>query len=648
MNKIISVACTLLLSLTVNSTSANENNNNSDVLPIDAFAMMPVVRSVSVSDDGKKIAILRATTKEGDYIIEIRDTSDLSKKPVTLGASKMMVSSVTWLNNEKIGVSFRQILKSGSRKRWINDFAIASADGKGGWLMPTKNRKLRGFSILDLLPENENEILAQTDVNRNFIPDVVRYNINTGRSVTVMRGTTKIQGGFISDNDGEVRAAQSWNAKEDALNLFVRKKGDDEWKVIRSISPKSRESYAFLSFSKENPNEIYVNANMGEDKSGIYRYNIETGQYSERLFGLKSVDADGILTDKFGNFLGFRYTSKHPKRYFTDESEQALYDSLEGLFKDKFISIQSRSDDDNALVVMTMSGKDSGSYYLITNKNKIDKIGTRLPLLTEDKLAEVKYISYKARDGRKIKAYVTIPNGVGPYPAVVLPHGGPWVRETILFDEWSQLLANNGYVVIQPNYRGSQGYGLDHWVAGDNNWGLTMQDDLDDAAMYLVNKGLATKDKLAMFGWSYGGYASFAASMRENNIYQCSVAGAGVSDLNRISATLNESYFLRELQRPTITGVNPLAQVEKVNIPIMVIHGDIDERVPVVHSREFVDKLVKLNKDHKYVELFEADHFSDTLFYNHKTEFYGELINWLDNKCQLKTPSAQTVASLNN
>jgi len=160
-----------------------------------------------------------------------------------------------------------------------------------------------------------------------------------------------------------------------------------------------------------------------------------------------------------------------------------------------------------------------------------------------------------------------------------------------------------------------------------------MQDDNDDAAMYLVEKGLATKDKLALFGWSYGGYAGFAASMRENNIYQCSIAGAGVSDLNRINATLNESIFLRELQRPTIDGVNPIKHVDKVNIPILVVHGDIDVRVPVKHSREFVELLEKFNKDYKYVELKDADHFSNTLFHDHKTEFYTAMIDFLQNKC---------------
>lgn len=627
----------LLLVMTVFTSQAEEEVvNEQNLIPLDAFTMMPVIRSVSVSDDGKKVAILRATTKLGDYVIDIRDTRNLDKKPITLGANKMMVSSITWLNNDKIGVSFRQILESNGYRRWVNQFAITDADGKGKWLMPTKSKKIAGFSLISKLPQSKDEVLAQTDVNKNRIPDVIRYNVNTGKSVTVMRGNTKVTGGFQADYDGEIRIASGWNRADDAIDLFARAKGSDEWQLVHQNSPKNRANFDFAGFSKANPNEIYINASNGEDKSGIYTYNIETKKLSERLFGLESVDVGGVLYNKSEDVTGFYYTGKNFTRYYTDENEQALFDSLSALFKGKEISIVSRSNNDDALIVRTSSNLDSGSFYLITDKKKLDKLGERLPLLTEDNLAKVKYISYKARDGRKIRAYVTIPKGKGPYPAVVMPHGGPWVRDAVVFDEWSQLLASRGYIVIQPNYRGSTGYGLEHWAAGDFNWGLTMQDDLDDAALFLVKKGLAEKSKLAMFGWSYGGYAAFAGSMRENNIYQCTVAGAGVSDLNRINATLNESVYLRELQRPTIKGVSPLAQVEKVNVPILVIHGDIDGRVPVKHSRQFVDELKSLNKDYKYIELEDADHFSDTLFPRHKEIFYSELINWLDNKCGLK------------
>jgi len=637
MNKFVLSSCFLfLLGTTAANSAPIEEQATAPKLSVDAFATLPFIRMVSVSPDGKRLAIVRAGSKNGDYFIEIRDTNNLEKDPVTLGADKMLVSGVSWLNEEKIAVQFRQILRDGSESYWVNKFAIADADGKGRWLVPFRERNNINFSIVSILPDDKDEILVEVDINRNWIPDVVRLNINNGRTRTVLRGNNKIEGNFVADATGEVRAASGWNPSNDSIDLFARKQGESEWQLVRQNSPKNRENFTFLGFSSEKPNQLYVNANLGEDKTGIYLYDLETGKYSERIFGLENVDVDGATFDKWGKLLGFNYTTKHPKRYLVDAKEQALYDGLEGVFKGKFFRIASRSDDNNALVIFTQSAKDPGTYFLLKDKKHLNKIGDRSPQLAAEHLADVKYVTYTTRDGRKTKAYVTIPQGKPPFSTVVMPHGGPWARDTNIYDEWTQVLASNGYLVVQPQFRGSSGYGLEHWKAGDKLWGLKMQDDMDDAALFLVEKGLAKKDKLALFGWSYGGYAGFVASMRENNIYQCSVAGAGVSDLNRINATLNESRFLKELQRPTIAGINPIEHVDKVNIPILVVHGDMDVRVPVKHSREFVEELKAKNKDHKYVELIDADHFSDTLFYDHKMKFYSELLDWFGNKCQLK------------
>lgn len=606
-------------------------------LPLDAFAMLPAIQQATVSKNGKKLAILRATSKNGDYIIEVHKTSNLDAEPVRLGADKMEITGFSWLNNKKLGVAFRQNIQDGNSNYWVNKYAIVNADGSGDWLVPFRKDNQADFDILSALPEDDDEILLEYDINDNRIPDVIRFNIDTGRSRTILRGNTKISGGFIADNSGEIRAARGFNAADTTIDLYARASADSDWVLVKSISPKKREVFDFLYFSKEEPTKVYVKATKGEDKAGIYLYDIKRGQYSERLFGLESVDVDSVVLSgkdhNRGKLLGFNYTTKHPQRYYTDANEQALFDSVQGLFEGQFVRLVSRSEDDNAIVVFTAGDQDPGSYYLIKDKESLNLIGRKSPLIEGHELAKVKYISYQAQDGRKIPAYVTIPKGEKPFPTVVMPHGGPWARDVVIYDEWSQLLAHHGYLVIQPQFRGSEGFGLDHWISGDNQWGLKMQDDMDSGAQFLVEKGLADPERLAMFGWSYGGYAAFVGAMRENNIYQCTIAGAGVSDLNRINATLHDNIFLRELQRPTISGVSPLDQVEKVNVPILVIHGDIDQRVPVEHSRLFVEELKKHNKDYKYVELEGADHFSNTLYYNHKTEFYSALLDWLDNKC---------------
>lgn len=618
---------TLLLSISV---TAKE-------LPIEAFATLPALKQVSVAQNGKKIAFLRSNSRNGDYVIEVRNTWDLSEKPILLGSNRMEITNFIWLNNEKLGVNFRQNIQDGNRNYWASKFAIVNSDGKGDWLVPFNKDRNANISILSLLNSSPEEILISYDINNNYIPDVIKFNINTGRNKTILRGNDQINSGFVIDNEGEVRVGSGYSVQDNSLDTYVREKGSEEWKLAFRNKAESREEVEFLGFSDENPNEVYVKANLGSDKQGAYLYNIKTAKFSERLFGLENVDISGALFSRKkkdnGKLLAFTYVSKHPEAYFVDANEEALFLAIQDLFPSKHVTLPSRSEDDNVIVIHTESGKDPGTYYLLKNKKELEKLGEVHPLLQESDLSNVLYITYEARDGRKIPAYVTKPNTQGPYPIIVMPHGGPWVRDVVIFDEWAQLLANNGFLVIQPNYRGSTGYGIEHWAAGDKNWGLTMQDDLDDAAQFLVKKGLADSNKLMMFGWSYGGYAAFTGSMRDNNIYKCTVAGAGVSNLNDINATLNESRFSRERQRPTIKGINPIDSVDKVNVPIFVVHGDIDQRVPVRHSRDFVDKLKSLNKEHKYLELKGADHFSNTLYFDHKMEFYTELINWLNTKC---------------
>lgn len=603
---------------------------------VESFAIQPAIRTVQLSPDGKQLALIRATSRDGDYIVEIHQTSKLSDEPVRLGADKMRVSAVSWLNNEKIGINFRQLLEDRGNKYWVSKFAVTDADGKGDWLIPFRDKGNISFSMINMLVNDPDHILVEVDINNNWIPDVVKLNINNGRTNTVLRGTTKVSNSFGVDKDGEVRIGQGWNRSEQAIETYVRAKGSDDWILLHSASGEDRSNFAVNGFNNQDPDKIYVVANNGEDTTGVYLLDIKSGKYSERLFGLDGLDADGVNFDDDGHVIGYNYTTKFSQTFYEDAEWQAIQDSISGLSPKGRVAVISASDDNSQLVVLTQAANDPGSFYLLSNKKDLIKLGERMPFIDKSKLGKNLYISYKARDGRKINAYVTRPTvGKAPYPTVVLPHGGPWARDSSIFDDWAQLLASHGYLVIQPNFRGSTGYGLDHWKAGDKNWGLTMQDDLDDAANFLISKGLADKAKLAMFGWSYGGYAAFAATLREPNLYQCTVAGAGVSDLSRINATLNDSPLLSKLQKPTIDGVNPVENVEKANVPILVIHGDIDQRVPIEHSDSFVAELKRLNKEHKYVVLEGADHFSDTLFYEHKMQFYGELIDWLSKKCAM-------------
>ena len=223
--------------------------------------------------------------------------------------------------------------------------------------------------------------------------------------------------------------------------------------------------------------------------------------------------------------------------------------------------------------------------------------------------------------------------GIGRHDrvAIVLPHGGPWVRDTYGYDRWAQMLANRGYAVFQPNYRGSTDLGKSFWMAGDGKWGQEMQNDIEDGMQALVEDGIADPEKLAIFGWSYGGYAAFVAATRNNDLFNCVVSGAGVSDLTRIRRGLSGNRFLRRFQKPTIAGASPVDLAGKVSVPMLIVHGDYDQTVPVEHSRRFVEGLTQAGADHQYIEIEDMGH--SPLYFEQNMQWFPELFDFFDTKC---------------
>jgi dipeptidyl aminopeptidase/acylaminoacyl peptidase len=213
------------------------------------------------------------------------------------------------------------------------------------------------------------------------------------------------------------------------------------------------------------------------------------------------------------------------------------------------------------------------------------------------------------------------------------------VNEVIGYDEWGQLLANAGYMVLQPQYRMSVGWGREHFDSAYGEHGLAMQDDKDDGALYLVNKGWADKDRMAMFGWSYGGYAALVATTRENNIYQCAIAGAAVADPKKVYMKRRGPNSPKALddwsQRRGMIGINPIEEVSKANIPLLMVHGDVDARVMYFNFKDYKKAMEKAGKSSQaqYLTLKGADHFSATLMYEHQEKFYTKLLDYLENDC---------------
>jgi dipeptidyl aminopeptidase/acylaminoacyl peptidase len=648
------IITSILLVLTINAYGAEAALSG-----FEAFAQEPAMEDAKVSPNGKHLATLQRFAKDGKQFLLIYDAKDISKKPVTLGSTKMDIVAFSWVNNERVVVRFRQdvdtLQRLGADTRLVSKLATIDRKGKRWLEIPRKRADRRrefaklsenfgGAGIFDTLPKDDDHILISYDDDQNGVADIYKVHVKTGSASRVVRNSSKITVTYI-DDDGDPRLATTYDEGDAAIIYLARLKGDNEWiEIGRTVAGVDATSQIFNAFRLVGPpssNEFYVLSNHETDTAAIYTYDLTKRAFGELQFRHPRYDARGVRTtlddDKNDKIIGFTYTGKAGDVYLVDPEEKARYDAIDQILPDTTNAIVSRSDDGDTMVIRAEGPKMPRSWYLLKN-NRLDLLGRSMPFLTEDILADVEWVRYKARDGLDIPALVTVPNGEAPFPVVVLPHGGPVARDYWGFDVWAQMLAYHGYLVIQPQFRISEGFGRKHLEAGYARWGYEMQDDLDDAIGYLAKRKLADPNRAAIFGWSYGGYAAFVGAMRDPNPYKCAIAGAGVADVPYFRAWLADSgTFTEKTYRTTVDGMSPLDHVDSVDVPILVIHGDIDERVPVAESRKFVNRLKQFEKQHKYLELEGANHFFGTIYYRHYMEMYPAMIDWLDNTCGLKS-----------
>jgi dipeptidyl aminopeptidase/acylaminoacyl peptidase len=626
-------------------------------VPIEVWALRDVVNAVQISPDGKHLLVHKVESREGDYILEIYKTDDLSKPLRRLNADPMEIVSAQWVDNGFIFGTAWQVTRSTVKgpEEDVRDYLTYAYN-----LEANKFTKVDGnFGIVNTLPNDPDNILISTGT---AIPDPTgvdpfaafrprsyyKFNVKTGAKSLVLRGGGKIP--FVStwDDEGNPRYTEIQDTAEGKVVSYYRKPGDSDWTKLRDFDlndPKNLYRilggfHGVVGFDPENPNIGYMIENPpGEDKAGLYEFDFTTGQLGKKLFQAPDADVMGIQLHSIpgnDNMVAARYPGRVMERHWFDEEERALFEALEKQIPQAYqIGISSRSLDGKSMIVTNRGPRDPGSFWLVKD-GKLAKLGSRNPLLNPGQLADVQYIRYKARDGRVIPAYITIPNGKGPFPLIVLPHGGPQVNEIITYDEWGQLLANAGYMVLQPQYRMSVGWGQDHFDSAYGEHGGKMQDDKDDGALYLVEQGLVDRNRMAMFGWSYGGYAALVAASRDPQIYQCVIAGAAVADAEKqyLGRRDPDLKALDEWSRRRGTiGINPINEVDKVNIPVLMVHGEDDRRVMYYHMKDYQKKFEAAGKTGEFVTLENADHFYNTLMYTHQQQFYTKMLDYLANDC---------------
>jgi len=621
--------------------------------PLDYWALRDVISNAQVSPSGKYLALMKIPSKDGNPIVEIYEAKNLDRKPFRFGADPMEITNFYWASDRDIVFTLRQKVRDR-----IEGFNQGVYENRIAVLDVVKE-EFEQFdesdpTIVSLLPNKRDKIIisfseGEADGPGSKLSEAFRprayweFDLEKGTKKLLIRGKISL-GNIDFDANGNPWLARGFDLAKGEFVWYYRKPGGSGWDEVYRQDEGSFEEFTVAELDDAKPGNMLVFANDGHDKVGLFSFNTGTRQLEELIYRRNDADVYGIRYHSNDweypdRVIGVSYfTDKYRVEYF-DEIEGATYAQLEKLIPNSYyVNINSRSRDGNTMTIYNEGPRDPGTYYMLKD-GKIQAVGSKQPLLEANNLADVRYITYTARDGAEIPAYLTVPNGEAPFPLIVLPHGGPFVQETVIFDEWAQLLANNGYLVLQPQYRGSLGYGQGFYMSAfkdGGEGGYKMQDDKDDGALYLVEQGLADPDRMAMFGWSYGGYAALVAASRTPQIYQCVVAGAAVTDTN-----LQVNYYrfqLRGAQRDEQLrmwddSISPIDEVEKVNVPVLLIHGDVDQRVPPDHARRYLKKLEEYNKNYQYLWLEGADHFSNTLFYQHQIALYETMIDFLANDC---------------
>ena len=618
------------------------------------WATRPALRNVQVSPDGKKVAYRVAQTRKGEYYVEVRETGNLKKKPVKLGSSKMDITSFRWISNNQLIIDFRQQVgrqvKNQNEGTFRSKRAIMNADGSGRPVALPDD-----VSVMADLIDDPNHVLVQTNKMQDLTFDEMRakgmtasaiqnpdyYTMNV-KSGALRKHSASEARQVAFDQNGNRRLSSEYRPDRGQQVFSVKRVGDENWTEVFALSDSDLGGvFTPLGAHPTKPDTFYVSTNRANggrtDKSDVYEMTMDGTM--TRVWGKSNQDIlsaqlspNQMSEDKVEGFVYYDDEGKRAVKWISKAAKNR-HDQLAATFPGKTVRVTSASQDGKTYVAFVQDDLSIGRFYLVTPAG-VQPIGPARGL-DDSQLAEQRYVEYTARDGMKIPAYITIPkNAQAPYKTIVMPHGGPNVSyRPGEFDEWSQFLASNGYLVIDPLFRGTTGLGEKHTTSGYSKWGEEMSDDMDDGVKYLVSQGLTDPDKVAMFGWSFGGYSAFAAAMRSPQIYKCTIPGAAVGDLGSQNAGFSDFRRTRRILKATYNGLNPIDNIDKVSVPMLIIHGELDQRVRLNQSQELVKKLEAAGKPHRNLVLPKADHFNDTIDYDNRVAMYKEMLDFLEKDC---------------
>ncbi|MBD8978540.1 MAG: S9 family peptidase [Prevotellamassilia timonensis] len=460
-------------------------------------------------------------------------------------------------------------------------------------------------SLIDDLEEQPGVVMIGMNKRNPEVFDPYRLNIETGELTLLAENPGNIQG-WMTDHDGRLRVA---TAIVDGVNtqILYRDTEDEPFKPV--LTTNFRDVVSFMEFTPDNK-EVYAATNLHRDKTILVRMNPATCEELEVLYENERYDIASISYSRKRKKLLSVYCTGHkePVRHYFDAEEEQLRQRIKAHFPNQRYGIADTDKAEENYLIYVGGDRTRGSYWhynALTDEAK--KIADLAPWIKSDEMNAMHPVCYTTRDGLQIEAYLTLPDGLTPdtakqLPVVVNPHGGPWARDCWGYSSEVQFLSNRGYAVFQMNFRGSTGYGRHFLEASYKQWGLKMQDDITDGVKWLIEQGIANPKRIAIYGGSYGGYATLAGLTFTPDLYACGIDYVGVSNLFTFMQTIPpywrpmlemmyEQVGHPEHDADQLAATSPALHADKIKVPLFVAQGANDPRVNKAESDQMVEAL---------------------------------------------------------
>jgi dipeptidyl aminopeptidase/acylaminoacyl peptidase len=587
--------------------------------PAADFVRGPAISNVAISPSGQRLALV-TTSQQGRRVAAVITLAPLSPMKVVAAFSQAHVDWVRWVNDDRIVLGASQDAAVLDREDMAGTFAV-NHDGEGlrqliahrhAFDSTGTNIRLRmltyGWYVSGVLDDGSADVIVSRrrwDGQGDRIDDrPARLNTITGEVKRLDFGMPAGAARVVYDARNEPRVLSIW--RDGRHQIHWREPGRDDWKLIEEFAWFADQGFVPRYLDSEH--ELVVEGHNGRDAAALYRYDLRTRKLDpEPLLAIGGFDIHAVLEhdSRTRRVVGVHTRSERPLSIWFDARLAAIQKAVDAALPPGRSNrlYCGRCESSRFFFVHSSSDRQPGEHFLFDEQERsLQRIGASRPWIDEARQGRRSFHRVAARDGLSLPVYVTHPAGSrpdDPLPAVVLPHGGPFVRGGDL--GWSpeaQFLASRGWRVIEPEFRGSDGYGFAHYKAGFGQWGLAMQDDLADVVQWAAKERLIDADRVCLYGGGYGGYAALMGLARHPQLYRCAASFAGVTDLDLLY-TSGQSDLSRQSKRyslPTLLGErgsaalrdnSPIHRVADIKAPVLLAHGSLDRRVPIEHADAF-------------------------------------------------------------